>query len=587
MTSAQNRQRRTRHVNDVIDRALLQPTDAQLREAVRLRTTTSVPDLAERVRRRGALLARRQRAQRVEIQRARDDFILALYADATPAGWHTAWCDGSVAAERRAGAGIGGLVMDPEGRIVAQLARRVPDLAPFEAEIAALAETLRAARAQGAQRLRVHTDCDALVRAWQRRRDDPRLQAIATLAKGFRRMELRALPRLHNQPAHRLAKTGAPHERARADIEPADGAERAGGAGRVVPVDPAGRRILHVDMDAFFAAIELQRHPELSGRPLIIGGRGDPRERGVVSTASYEARRFGVYSGMPLRTALRRCPQAVFLPVDYETYAAVSARIKRILAAFTPNLEDAGIDEAFLDISAIPGPAEDVARAIKQRIREDTGLTCSVGIAPNKLLAKMASDLEKPDGLTILGEGDIKKRLWPLPVRKLWGVGPKTEQRLAGLGIATIGQLAQTPAAALVAQFGPAHGRTLRQSARGIDDSPLITHWEPKSLGRETTFQRDTGDWTRIRAALLALTRELVAHMQTERYLARNVTVKLRFADFDTHTHAVTLAAATDDPEPVTHAVLQCLKRFALIKKVRLIGVRLGGLTHAEAAPNV
>lgn len=228
MTSAQNRQRRTRRINDLIDRALLQPTDAHLREAVRLRTTAGVANLAGRVRRWGALLARREREQRAEIQRARDHFILAIYADATPAGWYTAWCDGSVAAERRAGAGIGGLVMDPEGRIVAQLARRVPDLAPFEAEIAALAETLRVARARGAQRLRVYTDCDALARAWQRRRDGPRLQAVAVPAKAFRRLEVRTLPRLHNQPAHRLAKTGVQHERARADVEWPDGAERTG-----------------------------------------------------------------------------------------------------------------------------------------------------------------------------------------------------------------------------------------------------------------------------------------------------------------------------------------------------------------------
>ena len=349
------------------------------------------------------------------------------------------------------------------------------------------------------------------------------------------------------------------------------------------PAEPARRCILHVDMDAFFVAVELKRHPELKGLPVIVGGRGDPRERGVVSTASYEARRFGVYSGMPLRTALSRCPQAHFLPVDYETYAAVSGRIKRILAEFSPVMEDAGIDEAFLDISGMPGSPAAIGRAIKQRIREETGLSCSIGIAPNKLLAKMASDLEKPDGLTVIGAGDIEQRLWPLAVRKLWGVGPKTEQRLAGLGITTIGKLARAAAQSLVEHFGPAHGRYLSRAARGIDDSPLVTHWEPKSLSHETTFQRDTADWARIRSTLQALTRELVAQLRDQGYVARGVTVKLRFADFDTHTHAVTLAAATDDAEPIEHAALQCLKRFALIKKVRLVGVRLGGLTRTEA----
>jgi DNA polymerase-4 len=351
--------------------------------------------------------------------------------------------------------------------------------------------------------------------------------------------------------------------------------------------DWVSRCILHIDMDAFFVAVEQRRHPELEGQPVIVGGRGDPRERGVVSTASYEARRFGVYSGMPLRTALRRCPQSVFLPVDYEAYAAVAAQIKRILMQFTPVMEDAGIDEAFLDISAVPDSPVEIARAIKQRIREETGLTCSIGIAPNKLLAKMASDLEKPDGLTILDKDDIEKRIWPLPVRKLWGVGPKTEQQLAGLGITTIGELAHASVQTLVAHFGEVHGQYLCQAARGIDDSPLITHWEPKSLSRETTFQRDTDDWARVRKTLGALTRELVAHLRDEGYAARHVTVKLRFADFDTHTHAVTLASATDEPEPIAHAMFQCLKRFALIKKVRLVGVRLGGLSRrcVDAAP--
>jgi DNA polymerase-4 len=347
-----------------------------------------------------------------------------------------------------------------------------------------------------------------------------------------------------------------------------------------VHADPATRRILHVDMDAFFVAVELLRHPELKGEPVIVGGRGNPRERGVVSTASYEARRFGVRSGMPLRTALQRCPQARFLAVDYETYVGVSARIKRILAEFSPLIEDAGIDEAFLDISSAADAPEAIARAIKQRIRAETGLTCSIGVAPDKLLAKMASDLDKPDGLTVIGTGDIESRLWPLPVRKLPGVGPKTEQRLTRLGVTTIGELAQAALPTLVAQFGPAHGGYLHDAARGLDDSPLITHWEPKSLSHETTFQRDTGDWARVSNTLLTLTRELVAQLREQRYEARQVSVKLRYADFETHTHAVTLPTATDAAEQIEAAALRCLKRFALIKKVRLVGVRVGGLSR-------
>jgi DNA polymerase-4 len=202
------------------------------------------------------------------------------------------------------------------------------------------------------------------------------------------------------------------------------------------------RQILHIDMDAFFAMIEQKRLPELIGKPVVVGGGGDATQRGVVSTASYEARRFGIHTAMPLRTAYRLCPRAVFLPVDYEEYSSVSEKIKGMLREFTPIVEDVGIDEAFLDISAIEKPLEEIASEIKKRIREETGLTCSIGIAPNKLLAKMASDMDKPDGLTILTEQDIESRIWLLPVRKLRGIGPKTEAYLKGMSIETIGQIA-------------------------------------------------------------------------------------------------------------------------------------------------
>lgn len=337
------------------------------------------------------------------------------------------------------------------------------------------------------------------------------------------------------------------------------------------------RRILHVDMDAFFAAIELQRHPELRGRPVIVGGHGDPRARGVVSTASYEARRFGVRSGMPLRSAWRLCPQATFLPVDYDAYATVSARIKDILRGFSPVMEDAGIDEAFLDISDVPEEPEAVAQAIKRRVREETGLTCSIGIAPNKLLAKIASDMQKPDGLTILTQADIEPRIWPLPVRKLWGVGPKTEARLAQPGIVTIGALAAAPRETLAEHFGEAHGVYLHEAAHGVDESPLVTHWEPKSASRETTFERDTADWSWLTRTLLRLTREVAETMRAEGYRGNRVTVKLRYADFETHTHSETLDAPTDDLDVIRRAAGRCLARFARGRKVRLIGVRVGG----------
>jgi DNA polymerase-4 len=291
------------------------------------------------------------------------------------------------------------------------------------------------------------------------------------------------------------------------------------------------RRIVHVDMDAFFAAVEQSRHPELAGTPVVIGGHGDPTERGVVSTASYEARRYGLRSGMPLRTAFRLCPNAVYLPIDFDTYAEVSARIKSILREFSAVCEDSGLDEAFLDATDRKEPSEDIGRAIKQRVKTATGLTCSVGIGPNKLLAKLASDMEKPDGLTVLTEADIEPRVWPLPVRELLGVGPRTAARLAALGVATIGALAAIPLSELQLHFGDAHGRYLHDAARGIDESPLITAWEPRSIGRQVTFQTDISDRRALTKALNNLVETVVTDAREQRYRARTVTVRLRFAD--------------------------------------------------------
>lgn len=335
------------------------------------------------------------------------------------------------------------------------------------------------------------------------------------------------------------------------------------------------RRILHIDMDAFFAAVELLRHPELAGTPVVVGGHGDPQARGVVSTASYEARRYGIHSGMPLRTAYQRCPRAVFLPVDYPAYAEVSRQIKEILQQFSPVMEDVGIDEAFLDLTRTSEDPCAIARAIKARIREQTGLTCSIGIAPNKLLAKLASGMEKPDGLVVLTEHDVETRVWPLPVRALWGVGPKTEQSLAAMGVATIGELAAVPAQTLVEHFGQTHGRYLYRAARGIDERPLVTHWELKSLSHETTYQHDTADWDRVEATLYSLTEELVTRLKDEGYLAGSVAVKLRYANFETHTHSRRLPAATDDLATISDAAQQCLRQFPLTRKVRLVGIRL------------
>ena len=331
-------------------------------------------------------------------------------------------------------------------------------------------------------------------------------------------------------------------------------------------------------MDAFFAAVEQRRNPELIGKPLVIGGSGDPTQRGVVSTASYEARKFGIHSAMPLRTAYKLCPHAVFLPVDYEEYSRMSEKIKGILQKFSPSMEDVGIDEAFLDISQTDKPGEKIANEIKAKIMEDTDLTCSIGIAPNKLLAKIASDMQKPNGLTVITENDVESRIWPLPVRKLWGVGPKTENYLKEMGVETIRELAALPMDKLIEKFGQSYGTYLYEASRGIDESPLITHWEPKSTSREITFQRDIRNWQDIAKTAAELTREVANDLKQAGYLGKTIIVKVRFSDFETHTRSKTIDKPSNSVDEIRAAAFDCLKRFELKKKVRLIGVKVGGL---------
>jgi DNA polymerase-4 len=342
------------------------------------------------------------------------------------------------------------------------------------------------------------------------------------------------------------------------------------------------RRILHIDMDAFFAAVEEKRRPELQGKPIVIGGSGDPTKRGVVSTASYEARKYGIHSAMPLKTAYRLCQHAVFLPVDYDEYVKVSTVIKNILGKFSPVMEDVGIDEAFLDISDMDMPGGRIAQEIKERIMEATGLTCSIGIAPNKLLAKIASDMKKPDGLTIITENDVENRIWPLPVRKLWGVGPKTEDHLKDLSVHTIGGLASVRLEVLTDHFGNSYGNYLYEASRGTDNSGLVTHWEPKSSSRETTFQSDTDDWQRTAKSLAELVKEVADDLRVRGYRAKNITVKIRFSDFQTLTRAKTLDEPTDRLETIRKTAFLCLNKFELKKKVRLVGVRAGGLIRKK-----
>lgn len=351
------------------------------------------------------------------------------------------------------------------------------------------------------------------------------------------------------------------------------------------------RRILHLDMDAFFASVELLRQPALRGRPLIIGGRGDPSRRGVVSTCTYEARAFGVRSGMPLRTAARLCPEAVYMPTDFAAYSHWSRRFKALMREVSPLFEDRGIDEAFLDITQVPGSAEHIAQQLKARILADSGLRCSIGIAPNKLLAKIASELDKPDGFTLIRPEDVATRIWPLEVRRIPGVGPKADERLASMQIRSIGQLAQTPLPLLSAAFGARYAGWLHEAAHGRVDKPLSLQREPRSRSRETTYQEDTRDWQVVAASVVQLCRKLADDLQRAGYAGRTIGLKLRFSDFETLTRDRTLAQPTADAQTIRKAAFECLARVngavsgegRLLRRVRLVGVRVGELSPLQA----
>ena len=341
----------------------------------------------------------------------------------------------------------------------------------------------------------------------------------------------------------------------------------------------AARIIMHVDMDAFFASVELKRRPSLRGQPVIVGGRGDPARRGVVSTATYEARVFGIHSGMALRTAARLCPDAVFLPVDFPAYHEASARVFECLAAVSERLQPVGLDEAYMDISHRSDDPLGIGRRLKDDIHTATDLVASVGIGPNRLLAKIASDLEKPDGLTRLRRADVPERVWPLPVRTLHGVGPRTAERLAGLGVETVGDLARMGRDGLSTEFSPRHAQSLSDSAHGIDERPVQTERVRKSIGRERTFQQDCRSSGRLDHEARLMLDEVRGRLTARQLGARTVTVKLRYRDFTTHTRSHSLASATDDHEALAALVRQCLFAHRLHRAVRLLGVQLSGLT--------
>jgi nucleotidyltransferase/DNA polymerase involved in DNA repair len=333
------------------------------------------------------------------------------------------------------------------------------------------------------------------------------------------------------------------------------------------------RWVLHVDLDQFIAAVEVLRRPELRGRPVVIGGDGDPAKRGVVSTASYEARAYGVRSGLPLRFAVRRCPDAVFLPVDREAYEAASGRVMAVLHEFDAVVEVFGWDEAFLAVDT--ADPEGYAREIAERVRARTGLDCSVGIGENKLQAKLATGFGKPAGIFRLTHQNWSAVLGGRPTDALWGIGSKTAGRLAGLGISTVGELAAADPRALAARLGPATGPWLVQLARGLDPSPVTsTPYQARSRGRETTFQQDLDDWDEVRREVARLAGLVADDVAAEQRPAVRVVVKVRFAPFITRSHGQPLAAPTADRAIIERSAQAALDQFSARRPVRLLGVR-------------
>lgn len=332
--------------------------------------------------------------------------------------------------------------------------------------------------------------------------------------------------------------------------------------------------VLHVDLDQFIAAVEVLRRPELAGRPVVVGGRGDPTERGVVSTASYEAREYGVGSGMPLRTAAKKCPDAVFLPVDAPAYDAASARVMETLRAFDVPVEVLGWDEAFLGVET--EDPQGFADAVRAAVLEGTGLHCSVGIGDNKLRAKIATDLGKPRGTFTLTEDNWFDVMGDRPTDALWGIGAKTARKLAGLGIHTVRELAATETQVLADRLGPRMGPWYRRLGRGVDTSPVdASPYVPRGHGRETTFQHDLTDWAQVADEVRRLAARVLADVRAEGRPAARVGLKLRYAPFETRTRSLTLSEPTLDEGVVSSAAVDLLGRLDDTRAVRLVGVRL------------
>jgi DNA polymerase-4 len=379
------------------------------------------------------------------------------------------------------------------------------------------------------------------------------------------------------------------------------------------------RRIAHLDMDAFYASVELLRYPQLRGLPVVIGGGRrkvdeairdlpegatladipieafpllkDYAGRGVITTATYPARQFGVGSAMGLMKAAKLCPQAIILPVDFDEYRKYSRRFKQVITEIAPVMEDRGVDEVYIDFTEVPGGQREggrvLARLIQKSIFEATGLTCSIGIAPNKLLAKMASEFDKPNGISVVFDDDLRSRIWPLPCRKVNGIGPKADEKLQRHDIRTIGELASRDREWLMATFGKATGAWMHEVAWGRDSRPVVTESEPVSMSRETTFDRDlraVRDRAELGAIFTHLCEKVAEDLQRKGYVGKTIGIKLRYDDFRIATRDQTIDRFTADARSIRQIAGQCLKRVPLDRPLRLLGVRVGALAKVGDA---
>ena len=368
------------------------------------------------------------------------------------------------------------------------------------------------------------------------------------------------------------------------------------------PMTPP-RRIAHLDMDAFFASVELLQYPELRGLPVVVGGRStmapvvsadgsrsfarlkDYVGRGVITTSTYEARALGVFSGMGLMKSAALAPEAILLPANFEAYRHYSRLFKAAVASVAPKIEDRGIDEIYIDLTDIDEATLPLAHRIKHAVTSATGLSCSIGISPNKLLSKIGSDLEKPNGLTILSIEDVPTRIWPLAAKKVNGIGPKAATRLSKLGINTIGELAATPVETLVRYFGQTTGTWLHRVAHVQDERPVVTESEPKSISRESTFERDLhakADRDKLSEIFTGLCVRVADDLKRKGYASKTIGIKVRYTDFQAVTRDITLPIPIVDARAIRQAAGECLKRVPLAQRIRLLGVRASGLVPLD-----